>query len=456
MARLLREYNLGHAGILAQVSNILKSNTDLYGAVQVISVAFEQSGKWRNAITLIRGIPKDAAALSARKGLNYPALRFFERIIKPEELLPLLEGLQSRQLAYGKECVELNNYSLNSYELLPSDNDYSDYPGYFYEAGRDAVSISQDPLIDFDSPFFPNPYHAVQNWINLRGFNLDRDSRMGSILIFLPECRAQIKSLTSSPEGLQACITRRIPSMQPLKLLGNFRTKSGNALISAPCTEDAAKVPSTDPIDSVELYLVGADSTVYDYHRESAFHSASHRRILAREPESVAVNVAVSQALASGESETAEYKPFLDPGHSKIDELIESTIAFANTKGGVVLIGVNNHCGIDGIEKEVGRLGAKDGKPLQEALINYTGTLRQKIAGAMNRTVALQFTEHKIEGHLILALMVPEGPQKPYFRLQTKTVFVRRGSNNVVADPEKDIPVLQRAAPGFGGLQFGR
>ena len=42
--------------------------------------------------------------------------------------------------------------------------------------------------------------------------------------------------------------------------------------------------------------------------------------------------------LKSGESETLEFKEIFD------DKTVESAVAFANAKGGMILIGVNGAC----------------------------------------------------------------------------------------------------------------
>lgn len=458
MARLLREVNLGHEGVLAQIAGVMAANESFYAGIHISCVAFLQDGKWRNGLCVARGIPNESGMPPARNRLVYPALKFLERQIASNELPALLDELKSKKLRFASDLIELaQNYpAFNSYELLPGENDYSAFPGYFYEGGRDSVAISQDPLIDYKSPFFASPYHAVRDWVGIRGFHLDRDARMGSFLLFLPECRARFDSLACSAAGLRIAVAPGESAALGLKVVGQLHTKNGSDMpLSESISDGGIEMSLKEPLDSLEIYLIGPDNTIYDHHREGAFHSTGHRRLLAKEETSEPIDALLQKAIASGESETVEFKPFIEIGHSKIDEVIETVIAFANTKGGTVLLGVNNHCGIEGIEKEIARAATRTSKSAEDALTEYIGALRQRIAGALNRTPAVTLSGQRSEGHLILALSVPEGPEKPYFGLRSKIAFLRRGANNVVADPERELPTLRsresRFATLFGG-----
>jgi hypothetical protein len=402
MSRPLRECNLGHEGTLAQIKEVLAANASLYAGIHMSAVAFLQNDKWRNALCVVRGIPKTSGMPTARGKLEYPRLKFLEKELLPSDLPAFLDDLKgSRQLHFDQDTVELGqNYaSVNSYELLPGENDYSQFPGYFYEATRDSVNLTQEPLIDFKSPFYPSPYHAVRDWVNIRGFSADRDSRTGSLLLFLPECRARFAGLDCLGDKLHIKVALDSSPSLDLKVVGRFQTKEGDRLLSERLANHGVEIPAPAAIDYLELYLIGADNTIYDFHRESGYNSASHRRILVKKEPSLDAAVAL-KAIDAGESETVEFKPFIDVGHPKINELVETVIAFANTKGGTILLGVNNHCAIEGIEKDLTRIAAKSKRPTADVKAEYIGGLRQQVAGALNRTVPLAIVEQQSEGHL--------------------------------------------------------
>lgn len=453
MAGGLKDYNLGYERTLAQIKDVLAANAHLYVGVQVSCVAHLKNGGWRNALCVIRGLPRELGPQPARQKQEYPEIKFLERVIPPGELPGILNELKSKQLSFDSENVEFGQHgiSLGSYELLPSENDYSTLPGYFYEAGSDSIAISQEPLIDYRAPFFPSAYHAVHDWVNIRNFHQDRDSRMGAVLIFLPECRTRL-SLLAISDGILKVGTPSASTAETLalKVVGSFREKGGgNRTISERLGDKPLEIPVLETLDSLELYLVGADNRIFDYHREGPFYSRGYRRLMAKDNAPDSNGLVVQRAIESGETETVEFKPYIELGNPKLKEVVETTVAFANTRGGAILLGVNDHCVVEGVEKEVGRIAMKTGKPIEEALKTYVGGLRQRVIGDLNRTLPLTFSEERADGHRVLVITVPEGPEKPYFQPQSKIVYIRRGANNVVANPETEIPALGRMDPGI-------
>lgn len=454
MAHALRDHNLGHDGILAQIAQVLAENKDLYSGVEVRCVAYLNNGKWENAICVIRGVPKADKPAALPQKMEYPKLRFLERRLTLEQFPSFLQELKTSPWKFGEHAVEINPtyLSFNSYEFLGAENDYSVHPGFYYEASRQSVNLPQDPLLDYNAPFYPSPYHAVRDWVGIRGFHADRDARMGAVLLFLPECRANFRVMEFDQGTLRISASRAAGGPVELKVIGQVRTDSGVRELAEKLGEEPVEIKLEGKPDSIELYLMGPDNTVYDFQREALFHSTSHRRVLialtSREPD----DAIVEKAINTGESESVEFKPYIDPGHHKMNEVFQTVCAFANTKGGMIILGVNDHCGIDGIERDISREAAKAKRPTDEFLAQYVGTLRQKIAGALNHSPELSFTERRAEGHTLLAISLPEGQSKPYFVLQTKMTFVRCGANNVVADPEREIPALTNRQAGLGGL----
>ncbi len=453
MPRQLREYNLGHEGTLKQISEVLDANADLYSHIEVKCVAAHVNGKWRNALCVIRGIPKGSENQSAAALPQYPMLRFYGKRIRPADLQAFLQTIRANQLELDGLQIEAGqNCALNSFEFKPAENEYSPYPGHFYEVGREAVYLPQQPLIDYNAPVFTSPYHAIAEWIDIRDFHRDQDARVGSVLLFLPECRARFSELTSTPEGFRVSVVRDSAD-RDLKLIALVHAKDGKQRFSELVTGSPIDVNVLKPIAAVELFLVGPDNTVYDYHNEGQFHSTDHRRLLKGEAADP-VPSAISQALEAGESDVLEFKPYVSPGSDKFVELVETVIAFANTKGGRILIGVNDRCMVDGIERDLAK--AANGRPLSETLKAYVGELRQKLLGGLNRTVPLTIVEHRIDGSLVLSIDIPEGDAKPYFILTRKIVLIRRGANNVVADPDRDLPAFKGRTDGLAASLVGR
>ncbi|MDO9289866.1 MAG: ATP-binding protein, partial [Thermodesulfovibrionales bacterium] len=103
------------------------------------------------------------------------------------------------------------------------------------------------------------------------------------------------------------------------------------------------------------------------------------------------MNAKMKKALASGESETVEFKTSFDKN------TIETLVAFANTRGGDVLIGVSDRGEIKGIQIS------------KETVQNWVNEAKQYTSQA----IIPDAETIKIKGKNIVILSVPESPIKP-------------------------------------------
>lgn len=103
------------------------------------------------------------------------------------------------------------------------------------------------------------------------------------------------------------------------------------------------------------------------------------------------MNVKIKKALASGESETVEFKAGFDKN------TIETLVAFANTRGGNVFVGVSDRGEIKGIQIS------------KETVQNWINEVKQYTAQA----IIPDAETIEIRGKSIVILSVPESPIKP-------------------------------------------
>jgi len=207
--------------------------------------------------------------------------------------------------------------------------------------------------------------------------------------------------------------------------------------------------------ESLDAHLIGSDGTVYDFHRENRHGWEGQGRVLGSSPSKPLDLRALEEALQAGEGEAVEFKEFVKLGNQKENEIVETVIALANTRGGTIFVGVNDRCVPIGIEREVVKSFPDSGGDLEKAVQEYIGHLRQKITAQMNRCPVLEVNAVKLNDLNILLIRVPEGDQKIYARRQGNAAFVRRGANNVFPDPDIDIPRMLRQAVGSGANRLG-
>lgn len=99
----------------------------------------------------------------------------------------------------------------------------------------------------------------------------------------------------------------------------------------------------------------------------------------------------ILELIKSGESETVEFKESFDK------EVIETATAFANTKGGMVLIGVSDNGKLEGVQ-----LG-------KTTLVGYA----HKISQSTEPTIIPEVESTKVNGKTVVAIHVSEFPIKP-------------------------------------------
>ena len=106
------------------------------------------------------------------------------------------------------------------------------------------------------------------------------------------------------------------------------------------------------------------------------------------------------------------------------DELYKEVIAYANTDGGVIYIGIDNNgnaVGIDNVDE------------------NYT-RITNGIRDAIMPDVTM-FVKYTIQENRVVRITVGEGSYKPYYLkakgLKPSGVFVRQGTSSVSASPEQ-------------------
>ncbi len=149
------------------------------------------------------------------------------------------------------------------------------------------------------------------------------------------------------------------------------------------------------------------------------------------------------QAIRTGENENAEFKPFVEPKNPKIEELKRTTVAFANTAGGTIFLGVNDDTTLEGVDGALMRWIAsesKDGnqrsrKVESQDRARYDGLLRQALTAGITPTVPITSHYVEVDGLTILLVHVPRGTDGPYTRT-AGSCFVRAGGSTRHANPD--------------------
>lgn len=160
---------------------------------------------------------------------------------------------------------------------LPSDNEYWGHPGMLFSVSLQQVHAAEPngPLLDYDKPYYPDASDAVREWLSVNNWHGFSDGRRGHLLVLIPEHRAYFSSIKRvSDTEIAIGITRTTDGL--LKIKGAWSINGASTPVDIEAGQEAVAIDV--PIDAgrVELFLIGQDNTVHDYHKESALGFVEH------------------------------------------------------------------------------------------------------------------------------------------------------------------------------------
>ena len=201
------------------------------------------------------------------------------------------------------------------------------------------------------------------------------------------------------------------------------------------------RVPTTAA--RIEFVLTDKAGTIYDYLLENnyRYEGIGWDRL---SNENTSLIQVVREACQSGEGLHIEFKPFIEldgrKNNEKLKEIIKTVVAYANTKGGQIFLGINDDCELQGIDEQLAKwvTGVADGT----ACNKYLGALRGRIRDVVVGEPVMVFKQTVVDSHLVAIIEVSEAREKPVYIRQDHYLYVRHGSNNTKAAPDEWKSVL--------------
>lgn len=439
MSDFTKTYNLECARVVAMLMETLRANQDCYDIARLHSVSAHSGGHWYNAISIIHVFPRGQIPPKI-EDLIYQNARLRELWLPIDALI---DSMRMKKFELPEASINFSENSNWERTFFPSSSNFGRNPGHLYKVrwqSQPPIS-TQGELLGYFLPYYPDLVSAMRDWTQLASFS-DSDARSGEFLLFVPECRAFFSSFDWHDENLTVGIYVGDAATRSLRIKGGWVEKGRLIqfdhevpVVAESYSQVELALPNT--AERFDVFLVGPDETIYDFHRETKFWHEGLTRVLGRD-ESVEISeAAVLSALRSGEGSDIEFKPFVESQDTKFHEVIESVVAFSNTRGGMILLGVLDHCEVHGVEKEIARRAGKRKVEQSAAYDIYLGELRQKIRGRVVPSVEVSLKTVEVAGHTVIVISVPEGKTKPYRDFQSGHLYVRRGANNVQPNDEE-------------------
>lgn len=288
----------------------------------------------------------------------------------------------------------------------------------------DRRNIPNELPIRVELPFFPTVDSALSHYLELEGEVL---GRVDGLEVIIPDYRARIKALhlsgTRIIHEIETGVVDEESLMLKLYVTGKRKSQSVNDLKVkdgfAACEIDF----EPECVNSILMSV--KDGDIIDRKLYSSFSLFSKEVIIDDE------EAHLKQIIQNGENFKVEFKRTLDA--TKKEEYLESVVAFANSQGGTIIIGVDDHCQVRG----------------------WSGESEERIRNMINArcdppvTVEIK-TEILVDNKPVTVIEVPEGNNKPYF-LAGKTAYVRKGSCDFpITRAEIDEILKTRGGPRLG------
>lgn len=394
----------------------------------------------------------DAEAPASVPSRQYENAVLYEDTLSAAQCRKFVAELCEGFAEFGDQKLMRDAPTQWSTQIVPLNNDCMARAGLVVglRVRQTGVQAHIAPLLSPDQPYYPDIEEAARNWLPFRVYHGHRDGRNDQILFLLPEVRAFVSDVKFPDDGtLEITVAGTLVGRTSLIIKGAYWEGTAIRHFEAPvqgaiCT---AVVPAHT--ERLEYYLIDQDGTVFDFHREDRFASLLQgRKTLG--PMRRSLSEQIRAALHLGEGQRTEFKPFIEPEQqlgssthkTKLRELVTTVVAFANTQGGHVYIGVDDNCNPVGIDQH---LAAWAKAPVTERNINqYLGALKSRVKDFVHGDVEVQLSYSYFDSALIVIVEVPPAAHKPVAVLQDAYLYARTGASNRKVSPELWETILDR------------
>ena len=384
---------------------------DSYKCAIVTSVYSKRDEIWKNVFTKIT-LSNEADFISTK--LDYSNCILNKICIPVDDFLDILSNLATNKSLKIKNLPEVKadgKFNRHLYmPYLPSNADWlkTEWPSNFYGFEIENNSrgfFESGPLVSPQHPHFPHGDGAFKFFTGIDNIN----HLNGYILIFLPNYQIKINKLTISSGFIDLDIINN--SMPQEELIGKlyYQKESHIEVTDFSIDGDFKKISIDFVPEFLSLYILKKSGEILDF-REL------HLKYPGKHSEDVIIKIKeddIQEIIRQGENQSVEFKRQLN---SDKKEFIESVVAFANTNGGIILLGVDDRANITGFDED----------KIEETIVN-------SIRSRCDPFIEPKIEKMKIDEKPIIIVRIDEGNNKPYV-LREKGVFVRNGSTDRIAN----------------------
>lgn len=312
--------------------------------------------------------------------------------------------------------------------------------------GNHSLHLTQEPVTGFGLPPFENGIDAYYEWMfgdRRRHGNSSSIIDRGAFVTVLPDTRARIIAAEWEKKQLMVHLEIQVPREQ-FELQCLFAESGTRRDHFARSPDDRLTIEVPEDTQAIVLYLLHESGAQLGQATITRM-----QRSFEEGPKALPVEEQAALDLANGENDEVEFKPFIEPDDSKMMEVLNTVVAFANTRGGRLYVGIDDHGRAEGRSKLSQAVGKKesDARTVLERALNKMITNKVK---PVPRFVLTYIERH---GEPVLSVTVQRGDQRPYATYNNQ-IYIRKGSTNVNPDPLTELRELFSAPdPNVGFLE---
>lgn len=424
-------------GWLSDQFNFLAETLGFDPVLQVRSVVVrDDAGDWHHFATVAR--PSDLPPAGPVQ-LDLGRIRLLESIVEVQgssRKSDLRRALTSWRGAVGAPTGFAMRESTNP-QRIASHNAWDESPCYVFTLQEEIPGFLEGRLPE--GPFFlqePQLFgetvgEIAADWLRtpeLMDRFRSRSDRFYTLV--LPDRRLWLKDLELEEGQLRVSLAGRgaKDENRVVVRVTDSTGRSSDQVHAAGETLVSVDVPGF--VGALKVWLLAGRHTL-DQFEESPYRTTWSRSVI--NPRQGKLSLELRQALEGGENDAVEFKSWIAARNpdSKLQEILESAVAFANRRGGSIYIGVSDSGEPVGVRRELRGAYVKDARGDEAEMKNlYAADLRRVLAEGIDPALEVQFSWIMHAGEPILVIAVPARGGTIHSVVKTGNVYVRAGGTN--------------------------
>lgn len=352
--------------------------------------------------------------------IEYKGVQFLEFENEINSFTKIFEQIMENR----KIQIEDTFYSLGNkfeFRFIPS---YTSYEGYYAEFPTYQIRIrnndikihyKEDELFALDSPFFPSLSEGANFFFDLQ--KTDFSNQFNPVVYLnMPDYSAKIEEVRISEKVLKFKIYKdsSISDVNDYRVKLYYRTLNNERNSVDLCSNgnDGIFQHKVEEIfDMFEGVLINRQRKVdsLKYYPNRYYQERTYKIFQENE------KLYLENMISKGENLTIEFKEKYNT--NKREEFLETIIAFANTNGGTLFLGINDNGEVVGTN----------------TMRNCENTITDWIDKYCIPPIKAEIIEETLNDQKIIIVKINEGDNKPYCLLDTNNrhlFYVRRGSTD--------------------------